>query len=570
VRARLLAPAFVIAAAGLAASLVPGRPAHGEGPADRSLDPTPTATTVDVDVDLVLRVRRAALDRYLAAVSDPHSPLYGRYLAPIESGRRFGLSQHSLAALGRRLEALGLRVTERPATRTSLRVRGSAALVDRLFSVRLHDFTGRTGRYHRPDRPPSVPRFLTRWVQDVAGLDETPVVHTDAAERTLEPFEPSDSKEFYDVGPLHQRKLDGRGQTIALLTIDRFSARNIKMHAARYGLAVKPVIVRKVGRGSQDTSSFESDMDIEIIRSVVPGAQIVNYQLGSTVPQIADAIEQVVSEGKATIVSASFGLCDGTARDDSYISGPHPLLKLNTGDRKRVKDALATGAAAGISFFFSTGDLGGHDCQRAAPKDPLLSAHFPADASYAVAVGGTVAFPSGKGLGEGAWGDSLSNSGGGGGLNPFDKQPAWQTDVHVTGSNGKRQLPDVSALAGSPYWSIYSTYSDGRGWGGGGGTSAATPFWAGAMVLVQQYMAQKHAGPVCFAAPFLYALAKDSWKARPFFDITTGTNLGWPAAKGWDFATGWGSPDVWNLAQDAVAYRSKHPLPGGNACRSAY
>jgi subtilase family serine protease len=325
-----------------------------------------------------------------------------------------------------------------------------------------------------------------------------------------------------------------------------------------------------VGFGSRDTSSLESDMDIEIIRSVAPGAQIVNYQLGSSVPEIADAIDQVVSEHKATIASASFGLSDGTDKDDSHVSGPHPLLRLNAGERKRVKDALATAAAAGISFFFSTGDLGGHDCQRAAPKDPLLSAHFPADAPYAVAVGGTIAFPSGNGLGEGAWGDSLSNSGGGGGLNPFDKQPPWQKGVRVTGSNGKRQLPDVAALAGSPYWSIYSTFSDGsRGWGGGGGTSAATPFWAGAMTLVQQYMTQKHAGPVCFAAPFLYALAKGTWKAKPFFDITTGTNLGWPATRGWDFATGWGSPDVWNLAQDAVAYRAKHPLPGGgSACTS--
>jgi kumamolisin len=561
--ARPLALALVVAAAGWGASLVPAAPARG----DARNGPTPPGARVDFD--LVLHTRREALDRYLAAVADPRSALYGRYLTPAETGRRFGLSTGSLAALGRRLRSEGLHVTGRTAARTSLRVHGTAKLVNRLFGFRLQDFTGVGGRYHRPDRAPAVPRSLARWVDDVAGLDEAPVVRTDAAARTIQPFEPNDSKMFYDVGPLHQRKIDGRGMTIALLSIDQFNGSNIKAHAARYKLAVKPVTKRKVGFGSRDTSSLESDMDIEIIRSVAPGAQIVNYQLGSSVPEIADAIDQVVSERKATIVSASFGLCDGTNEDDSYVSGPHALLRLNAGERKRVKDALATAAAAGITFFFSTGDLGGHDCQRAAPKDPLLSAHFPADAPYTVAVGGTVAFPSGKGLGEGAWGDSLSNSGGGGGLNPFDEQPPWQNDVRAAGSNGKRQLPDVSALAGSPYWSIYSTFSDGsRGWGGGGGTSAATPFWAGAMALVQQYMTQKHAGPVCFAAPFLYALAKGTWRAKPFFDITTGTNLGWPAARGWDFATGWGSPDVWNLAQDAVAYRAKHPLPGGGSpCR---
>src|SRR5262249_39016342 len=173
-------------------------------PAVHRLGPTPAGAPIDFD--LVLRLRRAALDRYVAAVSDPRSPLYGRYLTPAESVRRFGLSPRRLATLANRVHALGRRVTARPATRASLRVRGTAALVHRLFHVRLHDFTDPSGRYHRPDRPPTVPRSLARWVQDVAGLDETPVVRTDAAQRTLEPFEPSDSKAFYDVGPLHQRK----------------------------------------------------------------------------------------------------------------------------------------------------------------------------------------------------------------------------------------------------------------------------------------------------------------------------------------------------------------------------
>src|SRR5262249_31073118 len=138
----------------------------------------------------------------------------------------------------------------------------------------------------------------------------------------------------------------------------------------------------------------------------------------------------------------------------------------------------------------------------------------------------------------------------------------------IRGSNGFRQLPDVSALAGTPYWRIWTTFDDGtRGWANGNGTSAATPFWAASMLLVQQYMAKQKAGQVCFAAPLLYAIAKSSPNA--FFDIVSGTNLGWSAAKGWDFATGWGTPDLWNIARAAVSYRAKHPLPsGGSACRS--
>jgi kumamolisin len=567
VRLRLLALALLIVAGGSAAAISPASAAPGPLP-DRRLGPTPTGTRVDFD--LVLRVRRAALDRYLAGLFDPDSPLYGRYLEPAEAGRRFGLTWRALAALDTRLRKAGLRVIGGPADRTSLRVRGTAAAVNLTFGVRLQDFAGRDGRvYHRPDRAPIVPRALARWVEDVAGLDLAPVLHADAARSTLAPFAPVDTKKFYDVTPLHDRKIDGRGQTIALLSVDAFDRTDVDTYAQRYGLTVKPVITKRVGAGNSDTDPFESDMDIEIIRSVAPGVQIVDYQLTPTMAGIAAAIDQVVRERRATIVSGSFGWCDGTDRDSGYSAkGP---LRIARGDRSNVENALQTAALAGISFFFSTGDYGGHDCQKWAPKDPLLSAHFPADAPYAVAVGGTVATPAGNGLlDEGAWGDSLSNSGGGGGLNPYDRMLPWQRNVRTSLSNGFRQVPDVAALAGSPWWSVYTVFEGGQAsWGGGGGTSAATPFWAASMVLVQQYMLAHRAGSVCFAAPLLYALARGTWKAAPFYDIKTGTNLGWSAGDGWDFATGWGSPDVWNLSRDAVSYRAKHPLPGGsNACRA--
>src|SRR5262249_29763174 len=74
VKARALALALVIGTAGWSASLVPAQAA----PAVHRLGPTPAGAPIDFD--LVLRLRRAALDRYVAAVSDPRSPLYGRYL----------------------------------------------------------------------------------------------------------------------------------------------------------------------------------------------------------------------------------------------------------------------------------------------------------------------------------------------------------------------------------------------------------------------------------------------------------------------------------------------------------
>jgi hypothetical protein len=74
----------------------------------------------------------------------------------------------------------------------------------------------------------------------------------------------------------------------------------------------------------------------------------------------------------------------------------------------------------------------------------------------------------------------------------------------------------------------------------------------------------------CFAAPPLYSLGQKSWHYPPFHDDRLGGNRYYGATAGWDFATGWGSPDLYNLATPAVAYRKQSPLPSGsNACASA-
>jgi subtilase family serine protease len=91
------------------------------------------------------------------------------------------------------------------------------------------------------------------------------------------------------------------------------------------------------------------------------------------------------------------------------------------------------------------------------------------------------------------------------------------------------------------------------------GTSAAAPFWAGAMALIEQYARQHGVRRLGFVDPMLYRIASTPQAAPPFHDITVGTNRYYPATPGWDFATGLGSPDVYNLAQDVVRYlKSRH------------
>jgi uncharacterized repeat protein (TIGR01451 family) len=122
------------------------------------------------------------------------------------------------------------------------------------------------------------------------------------------------------------------------------------------------------------------------------------------------------------------------------------------------------------------------------------------------------------------------------------------------GSQTMRNLPDV-ALTGDNVWVIF---------GGGqaaafGGTSCASPLWAGFTALINQQAALNGFSPVGFLNPALYALAGKSSYTSNFHDITTGNNTwsGSPnlfyATNNYDLATGLGSPNGTNLINALVS-----------------
>ena len=165
---------------------------------------------------------------------------------------------------------------------------------------------------------------------------------------------------------------------------------------------------------------------------------------------------------------------------------------------------------------------------------------------------------------EQGWEDYLSTSGSGGGISAIDPIPSWQTGPGVANeySNGKRQTPDVSAAADPDSgYLVYRTPPDGgdAGFTVIGGTSGASPFWAGIMLLTRQLAVSQGVGPLGYVNPMLYALAQTAPPNTIFHDVTVGGNLFHHATPGWDFATGLGSPDVTALAGAIVNYLVTHP-----------
>jgi kumamolisin len=156
-------------------------------------------------------------------------------------------------------------------------------------------------------------------------------------------------------------------------------------------------------------------------------------------------------------------------------------------------------------------------------------------------------------VGETTWSEPLLAQGSGGGVSDIFLRPSWQTGLGTGGqfdTHNGRQVPDVSADSDPATGNFFIGNGQAQT---GGGTSLASPMWAGFTVLMNQFLAAHHHRPVGFFNPILYHLANSQEAFPPFHDITVGGNDYYLATPGYDMVTGLGSPDVWNLAQDLSA-----------------
>ncbi len=549
-RVRLSAAAVVLLLGALTV-ISPGSEAAmaAAAPAPAAAHLAPPGEIVVFDADLVMpgagQIQAAA-----AAITDPASPAYRQYLSAAAFGARFGLPSEQISAAAAWLAGRGFQVVSRPANRSYLGLRATASQLQATFGVGLLDLRDATGvAYHLPLGTAVVPPELRPYVRAISGLDTSPASRPEPRFGPANGLHPADLAKAYGIEALHAQGLDGSGQSVAVVSFDTFDPRDIADFDQATGVsgpAVQGVRLagapKKPGDGQDEVS-----LDLETIRAIAPKAQIYDYEA----PQSAnwsDVINRIVEDAKVQIVSISWGRCE-------------PFANPSAGDPDDV--ALASAEMAGLSIFVSSGDNGAYDCLEESSglqRDFTVAADYPAVSPHVIAVGGTYLsiHQDGSYLGEVAWQDPLGQAGSGGGLSTIFRQPSWQVGPGVANpqSTGKRQVPDVAGPA-DPASGMF-VVSNGEG-EVVGGTSAATPFWAGSMVLAQELAAKDGIAKLGFLDPVLYALAAGQAEGSLFHDVTAGANLLYPAATGWDYATGWGSPRLDALVPAIVAYVRDHP-----------
>jgi subtilase family serine protease len=495
-------------------------------------------------LNIVLSLRdQAGLDLFLADLYNPKSLSYRHYLTVPEFTERFGPSQADYDAVVSYVKAHGFTVIGGSRDGMDVQIKGPVSVIEKAFHVSMLTYQHPTENriFYSPDREPTTTLPFQLW--HVSGLDNYSIPHplyvkkSDYAQahgidaRTLvtrattgsgpsASFLGSDMRAAYYGGTA----LTGAGQNLGLLEYYGTDLADLTTYFKNAKQTnnvpitllstdgTSTACVYGNGRGRSACDDTEQTLDMTQAIGMAPGLASLVMYIGSTDTAIISAM--TTHSPLPTTIGCSWGW---TPADPSTLDPYFEKM-----------------AAQGQTFFAASGDDSTWSSRNEA---------WPADDANVVSVGGTDLTTASAG---GAWKSETAWTDSGGGISP-DKIaiPSWQKLSGVINSSNKgsttyRNGPDVSANANFTFYvcadQTTCTAND------YGGTSFATPMWAGFIALVNQQLAAYGDSNVGFLDPTIYAQNITSIYGTDFHDITSGKSGSYSAVTGYDLVTGWGSP----------------------------
>jgi kumamolisin len=460
----------------------------------------------------------------------------------------------AVGQVAQRLGQLGLTVLEQSSQTMSVRLSGSAAQMEAVFTPGLGVYSHpEQGEFRGREGELQIPPDLEGLITGVFGLDQRRVARRRALPQALvasaQAVSPAELVSHYNFPPG-----DGSGQTVAIAEFGGgYFASDLQAFCAKQGTPVPKVTPVSVNgaplytlaqiqqlpqqqQQQQLDDSVEVNMDIQIVAGLAPGADQIVYFSSFDEQGWVDLLNQVIERTPAPAVTLSVSW--GLAEDDPDWS---------KAALQAIDERLADAAGLGITVCVAAGDDGSADQE----SDGRAHVDFPASSPHALAVGGTML----SGETDVVWWQSpgeRSGGGGatGGGVSVIFPRPSWQ-DVQIASINpgaiDGRVIPDIAALAGPPFYDLIFTGKDQPN----GGTSAATPLWASLIALLAG--SAEHPWKPQFLAPLLYTAdpggSSGTVGAAGCTDVTSGDNTsstlgkGYNAGPGFDAVSGWGVPN---------------------------
>jgi subtilase family serine protease len=367
-------------------------------------------------------------------------------------------------------------------------------------------------------------------------------------------YTPTQLESAYGLNADYEAGITGKGETVAI--VDAYASPTLYSDARRYSELHEPSAVLGEGQFQEEVAPRfneiekceasgwygEQTLDVEAVHATAPGANILYVGARNCERGLFKALANVIDGERAHIITDSWGFTAGDL--------------LAATEQRSYENLLEMATTMGIGVQFSSGDQGD-----TFTTDGLNAADYPASSPYVTAVGGTSLAVGADGERAGEWGWSTSKSylctetlaalhalgctkaklgrylpaapgkydyGGGGGTSYQFKQPSYQEGVvpadlaernKAVVKGPMRTVPDI-AMDADPSTGMLvgetQAFPTGNEYGEYriGGTSLASPLFAGVMALADQ-SAGKALG---LANPLLYSLDKSTPGA--FYDVT--------------------------------------------------
>jgi len=423
-------------------------------------------------------------------------------------------------------------------------------------------------------------------------------------------FAPGDIKMAYDPLGTLTKNYDGTGQTIAIMGQSAVDLTDIQNFQKAAGLPVKaPTPVLVPGSGNPVITSgdeSESDLDLEWSGAMAPGADIYFVYTGDSTSSngVFDSMTYAIDQKIGDIISVSYGACEPALQGFSLEStfqqaaSQGQTILAASGDQGSTscngQSNLSTSVQMSLAVNYPASSpwvtaVGGTEIDN--PNTAYYTSSIAYKPDYYTATGtywanqqSTDVITSAlQWLPEVAWNDDSSTYGlssTGGGVSTLFKKPTWQAGVPGIPTDTMRDVPDIALYSSPNYVTYLYCSSDTTAWtttspaqassctngtsfrdtvsGGNwltlaGGTSFATPVFAGMVALINQQ--KNYTTGQGLINQTLYTLASNSTTyAAAFHDITIGNNnclagstycgsstAGYSAGTGYDQVTGLGS-----------------------------